>query len=60
MARLHLRDASGARQALAALERFSTRPQGDLRSQLLSAYVRMAEGMQAEVAQPLGATPAKP
>jgi spermidine synthase len=56
MARLHLHDASGARQALAALEQYSTRPAGDLRSLLLMAYVRTAEGMQTEVAQPLGAT----
>jgi hypothetical protein len=60
IARLHLRDATGARQALDGLEKFSSRPAGDLRSMLLGAYVRMAEGMQVTVAQPLGATPARP
>jgi hypothetical protein len=60
IARLHLRDATGARQALDRLERFSGRPAGDLRSMLLGAYVRMAEGMQVTVAQPLGAMPARP
>jgi hypothetical protein len=60
IARLHLHDASGARQALDGLEKFSNRPAGDLRSMLLGAYVRMAEGRQVTVAQPLGATPARP
>ncbi len=60
IARLHLRDTAGARQALGALEKFSGRPAGDLRSMLLEAYVRTAEGMQVESAQPLGATPATP
>lgn len=60
IARLHLRDAAGARQALESLEKFSTRPAGDLRSMLLGAYVRMAEGMQTAVSQPLGATAARP
>ena len=54
-ARLHLRDAAGARQALDTLARFSTRPAGDLRSQLLAAYVRTAEGMSRKW-PPLGAT----
>lgn len=56
IARLQLRDAPGARQALDGLEKFSSRPAGDLRSMLLGAYVRMAEGTQVTVAQPLGAT----
>jgi hypothetical protein len=43
MARLHLRDVSGARQALDSLARFSRRPATDLRSQLLAAYVQEAE-----------------
>jgi spermidine synthase len=43
MARLHLRDVSGARQALDSLARFSRRPVTDLRSQLLAAYVQEAE-----------------
>jgi hypothetical protein len=60
IARLHLRDATGARRALDELEKFSTRPAGDLRSMLLGAYVRMAEGSQVTVAEPLGATPATP
>ena len=60
IARLHLRDAAGARQALDGLEKFSARPAGDLRSMLLGAYVRMAEGSQVTVAEPLGATPATP
>ena len=60
VARLHLRDAAGARQALDTLARFSARPAGDLRSMLLGAYVQTLERMQAAVAQPLGATPATP
>ena len=55
MAKLHLRDAVGARQGLVTLEKYSTRPEGDLRSMLLGAYVRMAEGMETTIAQPLGA-----
>ncbi len=58
IARLHLHDAAGARQAYDTLKQFSLRPAGDLRSLLLGAYVMMAEGMQ--TAQPLGATPARP
>jgi hypothetical protein len=46
MARLHLRDVRGARQALDALFRLSRRPATDLRSQLLAAYVQTAERMQ--------------
>ena len=60
IARLHLGNAAGARQALESLEKFSTRPAGDLRSMLLKAYVNTAEGMQAAVASPLGATAATP
>jgi spermidine synthase len=44
IAKLHLRDAEGARRDLLALAPFSTRKRGDLRSQLLSAYVRAMEG----------------
>jgi spermidine synthase len=43
ISRLHLRDVSGARQALDSLFRFSRRPVTDLRSQLLSSYVESAE-----------------
>ena len=60
MARLHLRDAAGARQALDTLAKFSRRPAGDLRSMLLGAYVRTLESMQTAASQPLGATPATP
>ena len=60
MARLHLRDAAGARQALDTLAKFSSRPAGDLRSMLLGAYVQTLESMQTAASQPLGATPATP
>lgn len=46
LARLHLRDARGARQALDSLFPFSRRPATDVRSQLLMAYVQSAERMQ--------------
>jgi predicted membrane-bound spermidine synthase len=46
LARLHLRDPRGARQALDSLFRFSRRPATDLRSQLLTAYVQTAERLQ--------------
>jgi hypothetical protein len=46
IARLHLRDVRGARQALDSLARFSRRPPSDLRSQLLTAYVTTAERLQ--------------
>ena len=59
-ARLHLRDATGARYALDTLAQFSARPPGDLRSMLLGAYVRTLEAMPATATQPLGATPATP
>jgi spermidine synthase len=45
-ARLHLGDVAGARRDLESLAPFSTRRPGDLRSQLLEAYVRMKEGRQ--------------
>lgn len=59
-ARLHLGDATGAREALDTLATFSTRSRGDLRSLLLTAYVNTAAGMEPAVSQPLGATPARP
>ncbi len=43
MACLHTGNVAGARKFLDALGRFSTRRPGDLRSELLSAYVRTAE-----------------
>jgi hypothetical protein len=43
MARLHLRDVTGARQVLDSLFPFSRRPATDLRSQLLVSYVQTAE-----------------
>jgi spermidine synthase len=59
-AQLHRRDAVAARQALDALAKYSSRGSGDLRSMLLSSYVRTLEGMAPAVSQPLGATPATP
>ena len=50
IAKLHLRDVAGARQALDTLARFSTRHPGDLRSQLLAAYVMKAEALRDNVA----------
>jgi spermidine synthase len=52
LARLHLRDPRGARQALDSLFRFSRRPATDLRSQLLTAYVQTAERLQSVAAKP--------
>jgi hypothetical protein len=49
MARLHLRDARGARQALDSLFFLSRRPATDVRSQLLTAYVQTAERLQSVV-----------
>jgi hypothetical protein len=49
MARLHLRDAQGARQALDSLFFLSRRPATDVRSQLLTAYVQSAERLQSVV-----------
>jgi spermidine synthase len=46
IARLHLRDVRGARQALDSLFPLSRRPVTDLRSQLLVAYVQTAERLQ--------------
>jgi spermidine synthase len=46
IARLHLRDVRGARQALDSLFPLSRRPVTDLRSQLLAAYVQTAERLQ--------------
>jgi predicted membrane-bound spermidine synthase len=46
LARLHLRDVAGARQALDSLARFSRRSPTDLRSQLLRSYVTAAEKVQ--------------
>jgi spermidine synthase len=43
IARLHLRDVSGARNAMEYLFRFSRRPVTDLRSQLLASFVESAE-----------------
>jgi hypothetical protein len=43
MANLHTGNVAGARAALDALGRFSARRPGDLRSELLGAYVRAAE-----------------
>jgi spermidine synthase len=43
MAHLHTGNVTGARKLLDALERFSIRRPGDLRSELLGAYVRNAE-----------------
>jgi hypothetical protein len=44
MAKLNLGDAEGARRDFEALARFSTRKPGDLRSQLLYAYILTMEG----------------
>jgi hypothetical protein len=52
LARLQMRDARGARQALDSLSRFSTRSPADLRSQLLTAYVETAERLQSVAAKP--------
>jgi spermidine synthase len=43
MARLHLGDVAGAKQAFDGLFRFSERPATDVRSQLLMSYVQSAE-----------------
>jgi len=47
MARLHLRDVKGAREAMDSLSSLSRRPVSDLRTQLLSAYLQTAEKAQA-------------
>jgi spermidine synthase len=51
IAEIHLRDVRMARQALDSLRRFSARPAGDLRSQLLDAYVLTMERLRPEVAR---------
>jgi hypothetical protein len=51
MAKLHQRDVTGAQRRLYGLARFSTRPPGDIRSQLLEAYVTAAGQYQTKVAQ---------
>jgi hypothetical protein len=50
IAKIHLRDVSGARQVLDGLRQFSVRPAEDLRSQLLEAYVRTMERLRPAVA----------
>lgn len=52
IARLHLRDVRGARQALDSLFPLSRRPATDLRSQLLVAYVQTAERRQSVAVKP--------
>jgi spermidine synthase len=49
MARLHIKEVRAARQAYDALTPLSRRPPSDLRSQLLSSYLRMAEWMRGTV-----------
>ena len=51
LARLHLRDSQGARQALDSLSHFSTRSPTDVRSRLLTAYVETAERLQSVAAK---------
>jgi hypothetical protein len=50
-AKLHMRDAAGARRILDALAPLSRRPATDLRSELLAAYVQKAERAPPTVAQ---------
>jgi spermidine synthase len=52
IAKLHLRDARGARQVFDALARYSTRPTTDVRSQLLWSYVQTAERLQSVAVKP--------
>ncbi|HEX6435372.1 MAG TPA: hypothetical protein VFZ87_14080, partial [Gemmatimonadales bacterium] len=52
IARLHLGDISGARQAHDSLARYSRRPATDLRSLLLTSYVKAAEKNQRVAATP--------
>jgi hypothetical protein len=49
MARLHTKDVAGARKAFDVLTPLSTRSASDLRSQLLSSYLGMAERIRASV-----------
>ncbi len=51
IAKLHLKDAAGARKVFDTLAPFSTRPKADLRTQLLASYVSTAERLQPAVAQ---------
>jgi hypothetical protein len=51
LAKLHLRDVAGAQRRLYQLAPLSTRASGDLRSQLLEAYVIAAQQYQGTVAQ---------
>jgi hypothetical protein len=51
IARLHVRDVRGARQALDSLAPSSRRPFTDLRSRLLTAYVTAAERVQSVALQ---------
>jgi predicted membrane-bound spermidine synthase len=49
MARLHIKDVLGARRAYDVLTPLSIRPRAELRSQLLTSYLRMAEWMRASL-----------
>jgi hypothetical protein len=53
LARLHLRDARGARQVFDSLARYSARPVSDVRSQLLWSYVKTAERLQSVAVKPV-------
>jgi hypothetical protein len=57
MARLHIKDVAGARRAYDALTPLSIRPPAELRSQLLTSYLRMAEWMRAQSARAISARP---
>ena len=50
IAELQLHDVASARHVLDGLRSFSVRPAGDLRSQLLEAYVVMMERLRPAVA----------
>jgi spermidine synthase len=52
MAKLHLRDARGARRVFDSLARYSARPATDVRSQLLWSYVKTAERLQSVAVKP--------
>jgi predicted membrane-bound spermidine synthase len=60
IARLHIKNVGAARQAFDALTPLSLRPASDLRSQLLSSYLRMAEWMRASLVRRPAGTPATP
>ena len=51
MARLHIKDVKGARRVFDTLTPLSARPSSELRSQLLSSYLRGAEWMRATMAR---------